>query len=55
MIKEGVRATQNFKDLLKDCPDPHKKEEFSMGARSLDDIMYDEETKRYAQAFEGQA
>ena len=26
-----------------------------MGARSLDDIMYDEETKRYAQAFEGQA
>jgi|LakMenEpi03Aug12_release.lakeMendotaPanAssembly.Ray.scaffolds.fasta_scaffold5382240_1 V-type H+-transporting ATPase subunit d len=26
-----------------------------MGTRSLDDIMYDEETRRYAIAFEGQS
>ena len=26
-----------------------------MGAKSLDDIMYDEETKRYSQAFDGQS
>lgn len=48
-----MKGAGNYKDLLRDCPDPHKKEEFSMGARSLDDIMYDEETKRYAEAFEG--
>ena len=31
----------------------NSKEEFSIGAKSLDDIMYDEETRRYGQAFEG--
>jgi V-type H+-transporting ATPase subunit d len=41
--------------MIKDCPDPQKKEEFSMGTRSLDDIMYDEETRRYSMAFDGQS
>jgi V-type H+-transporting ATPase subunit d len=37
---------------LKDAPDPMKKEEFSVSTKSLDDIMYDEECRRYGEAFE---
>lgn len=37
---------------MKDAPDPLKKEEFSANTKSLEDIMYDEETRRYAIAFE---
>ena len=32
-----------------------KKEDFSVATRSLDDIMFDEEARRYALAFDQQA
>lgn len=44
-----------YYNMLRDAPDPAKKEEFAIGNSSLDDIMYNEETKRYALAFEGQS
>lgn len=37
---------------MKDLPDPSKKEEISFSTRTLDDIMYDEEARRYALAFD---
>lgn len=51
-LREGVKGIDNYRDLLKDAPDPSKKEEFSMNFRSLDDIMFDDETRRYALAFD---
>jgi len=37
---------------VNESPDPTKKEDFSAAQKSLDDIMYDEECKRYALAFD---
>ena len=51
-IKDASKGTSNYKEILRDCPDPHKKEEFSMGSKSLDDIMYEDETRRYSIAFD---
>lgn len=52
-LKEGVKGIDNYREILKDCPDPQKKEDFSVNTHSLDDIMFDEETRRYAFAAEG--
>lgn len=53
VVRESVKGFDVYYNMLKDAPDPNKKEEFSIGNSSLDDIMYNEETKRYALAFEG--
>ena len=54
-IREVVKGVENYREILKDAPDPMKKEDFGVGTRSLDDIMFDEEAKRYGLAFDGQA
>jgi len=54
-LREGVKGIENYREVLKDSPDPQKKEDFSVNTKSLDDIMYDEETKRYALAFDCQS
>ena len=51
-LKDIVKGVENYKEILKDAPDPMKKEDFSVSTKSLDDIMYDEETRRYALAFD---
>ena len=54
-IRDNVKGIDNYRDILKDAPDPMKKEDFSVATRSLDDIMFDEEARRYALAFDQQA
>jgi len=54
-LKIAVKGKGNYADILRDVPDPTKKEEFSIHTRTLDDIMYEEETKRYSMAFEEQS
>ena len=54
-IRDVVKGVENYREILKDAPDPMKKEDFGVGTKSLDDIMFDEEAKRYALAFDGQA
>lgn len=51
-LKDAVRGIDNYRDLLKDVPDPLKKEDFGVATKTLDDIMYDEECRRYALAFD---
>lgn len=41
-----------YAEVINDSPDPSKKEDFAVNSKSLDDIMYDEECKRYALAFD---
>ena len=38
--------------MLRDVPDPLKREEFSADVKGLDDAMYEEEVKKYCLAFE---
>ncbi len=40
---------------MKDAPDPKKREEFNIATKSIDDIIFDEETRKYAQAFDQQS
>lgn len=54
-IRDNVKGIDNYREILKDAPDPMKKEDFSVSTRSLDDIMFDEEARRYALAFDQQA
>lgn len=54
-VRDVVRGIDNYKEILKDAPDPMKKEDFSIATKSLDDIMFDEEARRYALAFDQQA
>ncbi|CAD8057005.1 unnamed protein product [Paramecium primaurelia] len=53
-LREAVKGCDNYRDLLKDAPDPLKREEFNVQTKTLDDIMYDDECRRYALAFDGQ-
>ena len=41
-----------YAELVNESPDPSKKEDYAVNSKSLDDIMYDEECKRYALAFD---
>jgi V-type H+-transporting ATPase subunit d len=54
-LRKAVTGKGNYGDLLRDVPDPAKKEEFSVNTKTLDDIMYEEETKRYSMTFEEQS
>jgi len=38
--------------VLKDIPDPMKKEEFSVSTKTIDDFISEEEVKRYSDVFE---
>jgi len=51
-LREGVKGIENYKELVRDAPDPSKKEEFSFAVKTLDDIMYEEECRRYSLAFD---
>jgi V-type H+-transporting ATPase subunit d len=48
-----MKGVEGYREIIKDAPDPQKKEEFSIGTTSMDDIMYEEEVSRYCLAFEG--
>ncbi len=41
-----------YAELVNEAPDPTKKEDYSVAQKSMDDIMYDEECRRYALAFD---
>jgi V-type H+-transporting ATPase subunit d len=51
-LREAVKGISNYRDILKDAPDPAKREEFTFEKETLDDIMYKEETRRYSLAFD---
>lgn len=51
-LKDAVRAVGNYADIVNEAPDPSKKEDYSVSQKSLDDIMYNEEARRYALAFD---
>ncbi len=48
MLKDAVRISSVYSNILKEAPDPSKKEDFSVATRTMDDIMYDEECRAYA-------
>lgn len=50
-LKEAVKGVENYKDIVKDAPDPQRREEQNF-ATTLDDLMYDEEIKRYSLVFD---
>jgi V-type H+-transporting ATPase subunit d len=54
-LKDATKHLIFYAALLKEVPDPTKREEFGPQTRSLDDIMYEEESKKFSLAFEEQA
>lgn len=51
-LKEAVRGVGEYYAILNEAPDPTKREDFSASQRTLDDIMYDVECKKYALGFD---
>jgi V-type H+-transporting ATPase subunit d len=51
-LKEAVKGVPGYAEMVMECPDPSKKEDFSATQKSLDDIMYDHECHRYALGFD---
>lgn len=51
-LKDAVRGVAGYAEVVNEAPDPLKKEDYSVAQKSMDDIMYDEECKRYALAFD---
>ena len=51
-LKDAVKGVPGYGELVNESPDPSKKEDYSVNQKSMDDIMYDEECKRYALAFD---
>lgn len=51
-LRETVKHISVYRDMLREVPDPLKREEFSADVRGLDDLMYEEEVKKYSLAFE---
>jgi len=54
-LREAVKGAENYYELLRDAPDPEKREEFGPQTTSLDDLMYFEELKKFSLAFEEQS
>jgi len=53
MLKDGVKAFEEYREMLKDVPDPSKNDEFSAAnTQSLDQIMYKAMSKKASMAFE---
>eukprot|EP01017_Pseudomicrothorax_dubius_P022737 TRINITY_DN2456_c0_g1_i2.p1 TRINITY_DN2456_c0_g1~~TRINITY_DN2456_c0_g1_i2.p1 ORF type:complete len:386 (-),score=119.40 TRINITY_DN2456_c0_g1_i2:120-1277(-) len=51
-LREAVKYFSQYRDMLRDVPDPQRRDEFNVDAKSLDDIMYEEESKMYSLAFD---
>jgi len=51
-LREGVKGLGEYETMLKEVPDPLKSEEFTIHTKTLDDIMYETELKRYSLAFD---
>lgn len=51
-LKDAVRSVGNYAEIVNEAPDPSKKEDYSVSQKSLDDVMYNEEARRYALAFD---
>lgn len=51
-LKEAIKGAFNYAEIVNEAPDPSKKEDYSVAQKSLDDIMYNEECRRYALAFD---
>jgi len=51
-LKEAIKGIENYKDIIKDSPDPTKMEEFTFATRTLEDIMTEDECRRYSLAFD---
>lgn len=51
-LREAVKGIENYKDVLKDAPDPTKMEDFTFATKTLEDLMTDDECKRYALGFD---
>jgi V-type H+-transporting ATPase subunit d len=52
-LRDAIKGIDNYREILKDAPDPLKREDFNVSTRTLDDIMYDDECRRYSLAFDG--
>lgn len=51
-LKEAIRGVPGYAEIVAESPDPSKKDDYNANQKSLDDIMYDEECRRYALAFD---
>jgi len=51
-LRDFCKGVDTYERILKDSPDPLKKEEFNVDTKTIDDIMYDEEVKKYSLAFD---
>jgi len=54
-LKLSLKGVGNYLDVLKDVPDPMKKEEFNVTVKTIDDSINEEEVRRYSEAFEEQS
>jgi V-type H+-transporting ATPase subunit d len=55
-LKEALAPYPVYYNMIKDVPDPKKIDDFSIqgGLKTLDDVMFEELTKKYSIAFEEQ-
>ena len=55
-MRDFVKGVEVCKRVLSEVADPSKKDDLNnQNLKSIDDIMYEEETKKYSQAFDGQS
>jgi len=55
-LKEVLSPYPQYYNIVKELPDPKKREDFNLqaGLKTIDDVMFEELTKRYSIAFEQQ-
>jgi len=51
-LRDIAKGVEVYKDVLKDAPDPQKPDDMGHGQKSLDDLMYEEECKKYELAWD---
>lgn len=51
-LRDAVKSVGNYAEIVSQAADPTRKEDNAVTSKSLDDLMYDEECKRYALAFD---
>lgn len=54
-LRNAVTGIDNYKELLKKAPDLSQKEDYTVSTITLDDIMYDDECRRYELAWDLQS
>jgi V-type H+-transporting ATPase subunit d len=53
VLRDTVKGVDNYKDILKDVPDPEKdRDDNRADSKSIDDFMYEEECARYELAWD---